>query len=282
MSRGRTRGETDSFFDAAMEIAMKASLAKAELPGKEAAPAVEQQAALPEPVAATPAAATEEETSSKEDKESTESDGAQGMAVENGSTQPAAPPEEAETAPAVEQQAALPEPVAATPAAATEEETPESKEDKESTESDGAQGTAVESGSTQPAAPPDEAETAPVVKKKLSAGPKPYKTHEEVDQAKPIDCNTGESVTDDQIDDALLKKPKVMARLAVTPASITFAFSKRVVQRAKHVVEKQKAEAVGGSEIAGPPEYVGRPKRAASKPLAAADKNMKVARVSSS
>ena len=43
MSRGRTRGETDSFFEAAMEIAMKASLAKAELPGKEAAPAVEQQ-----------------------------------------------------------------------------------------------------------------------------------------------------------------------------------------------------------------------------------------------
>lgn len=77
-------------------------------------------------------------------------------------------------------------------------------------------------------------------------GPKPYATHEEVDAAKPITRNTGEEVTDEQIDAALLKNPDVMARLAVTPEDITFSFSLRVLLRAKalaELAEKNKAEA---------------------------------------
>ena len=140
----------------------------------------------------------------------------------------------------VEQQAAPP---VMAPPAATEEEKPKEEDKREPTETKGAQETTAAAPINEPAAPVEEKPAAPaaapVAKKQVRAA-KPYATHEEVDAAKPITCNTGETVTDEEIDTALLKKASVIARLAVTPESVTFSFSKRVLLRAKAVAEKKK------------------------------------------
>ena len=81
--------------------------------------------------------------------------------------------------------------------------------------------------------------------------PEPYTSHEQVDQAKPISCNPDQPpVTDQEIDAALRAKPAVLARLAVTPESITFSFSLRVVQRAKIVATTLAAAAAAARAAA--------------------------------
>jgi Skp family chaperone for outer membrane proteins len=84
----------------------------------------------------------------------------------------------------------------------------------------------------------------PVVEPGPQTQAQPYSTHEEVDTEKPISCPTGQTVTDDQIDEALRAHPDKLARLAATPESVTFSFSLRVVQRAKALALLAPAPAV--------------------------------------
>ena len=69
---------------------------------------------------------------------------------------------------------------------------------------------------------------------------RPYANHEEVDTAKPISCGQDQTVTNEEIDTALLAQPLNLARLAATPEDTTFGFSSDVVTRAKVLAEAAK------------------------------------------
>ena len=63
--------------------------------------------------------------------------------------------------------------------------------------------------------------------------PTPYTNHEEVDALKPITQTAGDMKSDEMIDAALRAHPEKAARLSVTDPEVTFAFSRRVVERAR-------------------------------------------------
>lgn len=77
---------------------------------------------------------------------------------------------------------------------------------------------------------------------KDESSPVPYETHEEVDGAKPISASAGNVPTDAEIDEALFNAPDVLARMQVTPLTVAFGFSLRVLERAHALAAREKED----------------------------------------